>query len=398
VADSACFPPGGAPIITTSYCESSAFASYAGWSAVPGATSYDVRINDTTAAAWNGTCSTPGNPNGGNYCANIGGTSTAWTGISGHTYDWWVHSCNAGGCSEPAYSSFTCPVPPTPTNTPTPTPNPIPVVFSYYKLKDASFYKIGDITSDFPPVITAYDTSDTIAGGYFNQGQAGMILATGSRLSAGAGGSAISGSSANPRNWTKLIAPGGNSFTPSSFLTYVKSKKNTTTVATIGDLPTSGMGGTYSITSTSPITISGTAAFRSYITIIVNGDLTLSSTDIGKDGVVFLVTGNVTVEGAGSPVKFNGVNRPFAAVSTGTITFADSLTEADGLFVGNAINFGSGTTPLKIVGNVSSVTASTPARDRPTTQASMFIVFDPRHYAGTVDRISTVKSSWTQLQ
>jgi len=222
-------------------------------------------------------------------------------------------------------------------------------------------------------------------------------VSTGGTLSAGDSGAAISGSSGNIRNWTKFSYIGGNSFTPAAFLSYVKSKKTTVAVATLGDLPTTGTGGTYSITSTAPITISGTAAFRSYITIIVNGNLTLSSADIGRDGVVFVVSGNVTVNGVES--LFNSANkRPFAVISTGTITFADALTEANGLFVGNAVNFGSGEIPLKIVGNVSSVTASTPARDRGTNQASLFIVFDPRHYTSILDKISSVTSSWTTLQ
>ena len=379
-----------------------------GWNAVTNATFYALRIHDESiGVAWNGTCN-GANANAGNFCSNVG-TSYSWTAIAGHTYSWWVHSCNGGTCSDSSgFQSVTAPsaptATPTPTNTPTPTPTPTntptptPIALPYFKVKDTSFYKIGNLTSNFPVTPVAYDASDTVAGGYFNQGQAGMVIASGASLSAGTGGTAISGSSGSARNWTALNYSGGNPFTSTSFLNYVKAKKNTT-AATYATLPQAGTGGTYSITDTT-VTISGSApTFRDYITIVMPtaaSTLNLSVSDLGKDGVTFIVNGDVNINGnAGT---FNSSNRPFAVIATGTITFANTLTEADGLYVGNALNFGTGTTPLKIVGNVSSATASAFGRDRAASSPSMFIVFDPRHYMSIADKVSTVKSSWTQLQ
>jgi len=303
-------------------------------------------------------------------------------------------SCSAPTDPKPT-NTPTPTVTPTPTNTPTPTPTTAPSFSPYFKLKDTSFYKIGILSSNFPIGYTAYDATDNVVGGYFNQGEAGAVISSGDSLSAGDGGTSISGSLGNPRNWTALNYSGGNSFTTSQLLNYVRAKKNSTEVIDIMDLPSSGAGGTYSLNPGNVI-ISSPASFGEYITVIVDGDLTLSVNDLGKDGIVFIVDGDVTVNGSGG--VFNGSNRPFAVISTGTITFANSLTEADGLFVGNSVYFGSGSTALKIVGNVSSSTASSLDRDRATAQPSMFVVFDPRHYTSIIDKLSTTKSTWTQLQ
>jgi hypothetical protein len=32
--------------------------------------------------------------------------------VPGHSYTWWVHACNAYGCSSPTYASFSVPVAP----------------------------------------------------------------------------------------------------------------------------------------------------------------------------------------------------------------------------------------------------------------------------------------------
>jgi len=335
--------------------------------------------------------------------------SRIWNGSHSNTRSVIINS----SCNPPTPTSTPTPTPTpslTPTPTPTPTPSLTPTPAPYYKLKDTSFYKIGRLSSVFPPGYTAYDISDDITGGYFNQGQAGMVISTGAILSAGANGTAISGSAGDIRNWTKDSYPGANpSFTSSSFLNYVRARKSITAVNDISYLPSSGTGGIYSL-APGNVNINSVQSFREYITIIVNGDLNLNTDDIGKDGIVFLVTGEVTINGAGSPATFNSSNRPFAVISAGatgimrTLKFDNALTEANGLFVGNDIDFGSGAVPLKIVGNVSSaLPLNIPFnfnRQRGTNQnaASLFIVFDPRHYTGIVDKISTTRSSWTQLQ
>lgn len=470
------------PTVTASSCASPSNSSTAGWSAVSGATYYALRINKTSVG-WNGQCSTPGNPNGGNFCENVGGTSYSFTGESGQSYGWWVHACNANNqCSAAVSSSFTCAAPPvngscgatnnactagTLSNTPdSPTQylwncvgsnggstascsqnkpvngacgaavdtctagtysdradSPTQYLWSclglyggtnascsqdiplpaYYKLKDTSFYKLSLISSEFPPSYSCpasrYDNSDTCTGGYFNQGEAGVVVSRGNTISAGAsGGSAVSGSVGNTRNWTATNYQGGSSFNPTSYYNYVKARKNAVPASDLASIPASGTGGTYTLPSGNVTVSPSTTIAASYVTIIVNGDLTLSTNNLSRDGIVFIVDGNVTINGVGASGRFNNSNRPFALISTGEIAFANTLTEANGLYVGTSINFGTGAVPLKIVGNVTSTNPSPFNRDSVSSTPSMFIVFDPRHYLNIIDKVSTVKTSWTQLQ
>ena len=368
------------------------------WTGDANATYYALRVNDSTTGGWDGTCS-----GGGDFCANVGPASYSFTGALNHTYDWWVHTCNLAGCSAATYgSTFSClGVPPssTPTPTSTPTPSPTQAAQPYFKVKNTSFFKLNSLNLTFPSAASmiAYDASDDIAGGFFDQGESGVVVSSGPTLSAGVNGTAISGSSTNTRNWKKTNTSVGNPFTSTSYVSYINTKKSATSVASLASIPASGAGGTYSLPSGN-LTVGSPLTTPGYITIIVNGNLTLSTSDIGQDGITFIVTGSVLVNGGGAPVKFNSTNRPLAVISTGTITFADTLTEADGLYVGQAINFGTGSTPLKIIGNVSSSTASSFNRDRASNAPSMFIVFDPKHYINIIDKISVVKSSWTQIQ
>lgn len=95
------------------------------WNAMPGASSYALRIDDLSNP-WSGTCSSINN---GDTCVD-GYTSTSYTRsvIPGHTYTWWVHSANACGWSQPIYVTATVPVcaTNTPTATQTSTPTPLP--------------------------------------------------------------------------------------------------------------------------------------------------------------------------------------------------------------------------------------------------------------------------------
>lgn len=77
------------------------------WSPVPGATYYNLRINDPTNDSPSCTdgwyCSDPPDKLIDNY------TSTSYTfpALRGG-YSWWVQACNASGCSASSLTSFTC--------------------------------------------------------------------------------------------------------------------------------------------------------------------------------------------------------------------------------------------------------------------------------------------------
>ena len=260
---------------------------------------------------------------------------------------------------------------------PTPTPTNVPAPAAYFKVKNTSFYKLGNLSSTVPASATAYDTSDVAPYTVFNQGifTSGIVAAQGS-ISVAPGTISSSG-------WSRANQTIPSAFNAAAFKSYVMTKKSATTITDLAQITGAG-------------------------TYYYNGDLTISA-DIAQNNVVLVVNGNVTINGSGAPVKFNGTNRPFALVVSGspakTLTFADSLTEADGLFIADDVQFSTNesfpsSTPLKIVGNVSSSTNVGVIRARSANQTapSLFIVFDPAQYVGLIDKLSVVKSSWTQIQ
>jgi hypothetical protein len=80
------------------------------WPNPGGATSYQYRVDNSTANNWNGSCS---GPNPGDFCGNYNTVgSFSFGGQLGSSYTAWVHACNASGCSSAsAAETFSCPVP-----------------------------------------------------------------------------------------------------------------------------------------------------------------------------------------------------------------------------------------------------------------------------------------------
>ena len=96
------FPP-EIPKNLTAKCNPSAINCTFSWSSDNNATYYLFRADDK-ANEWTGSCE---NKKPEDMCLNI--SSPVFTGntIPYASYDWWVHSCNESGCSEPTQASFT---------------------------------------------------------------------------------------------------------------------------------------------------------------------------------------------------------------------------------------------------------------------------------------------------
>ena len=112
-------PPTG---LTANPCPSPGTTANLSWSVATNATYYLVRVDkqpfDLASCSSPGAedlCSEPNNPTSPAYTFN----STA-----GSSYNWWVHACNATGCSIETTASFSCgdASSPTPTSTPTVAP------------------------------------------------------------------------------------------------------------------------------------------------------------------------------------------------------------------------------------------------------------------------------------
>ncbi len=269
---------------------------------------------------------------------------------------------------------------PTPTNTPTPTPTGAPVT-PFFKVKNTSFYKYGNLDLIYPATLTPFDADDTTSND-FNQdlycsgvpcSSGGVVLSQGT--------TSLTNARISPTGWSRDSVSAGT-FNASSFVAYAKSKKTYTAINT----------------NLNGVTTANT-------TYLYTGDLTLTQssfpTSTIPSGTVLLVEGNVTVGAVGQTTLNTTANTPFALIVTGTLTFADATTQVNGLYAASTVNFGTGAVPLKIVGNVVSGSSSAISRVRtsaPFNAPSLFVVFDPTHYVNLIDRISVVKSDYQQVQ
>ncbi len=98
-------PPAPTPINIS--CPSPGTSATVSWPAVSGATKYQLRINNTTAGGWNGTCDP--STGTGDFCGDVTATSRTFASVANNVYDAWVHACNGTLCSAPAsVSGVTC--------------------------------------------------------------------------------------------------------------------------------------------------------------------------------------------------------------------------------------------------------------------------------------------------
>lgn len=96
------------PTGLTASCPAPGTTGTVSWTATPGATYYQLRVDDTKNG-WSGDCWDPDPPNSGDSCGDVFTNSVSGPTTSGDTYAWWVHACNTSGCSSPVTGpTFTC--------------------------------------------------------------------------------------------------------------------------------------------------------------------------------------------------------------------------------------------------------------------------------------------------
>lgn len=362
-----------APANLQAVCDATGTRVSLSWDVVTGATSYPLRFNNAPNVPPATNCDAANN----SWWSALAGecdldnlatnTYANLPVVSGRTYGWWVHGYNATSGYGPAtYSSFTC------TASPTPTPTGAPVT-PFFKVKNTSFYKYGNLDLIYPATLTAFDADDTTSNASNQGGYGGVVLSQGT--------TSLTNATISTSGWNRQNVSAGT-FNASSFVAYVKSKKTYTAINT---------------------NLNGVTAANT--TYLYTGNLTLTQSSFPTStipaGTVLLVEGNVTVGAAGQTTLNTTANTPFALIVTGTLTFADATTQANGLYAASAVNFGTGAVPLKIVGNVVSGSSSAISRQRtsaPLNAPSLFVVFDPTHYVNLIDRISVVKSDYQQVQ
>jgi hypothetical protein len=257
---------------------------------------------------------------------------------------------------------------------------------TFYKVKDLSYYDHDFITSPFPVGHLPFDSDDSPPSNYFNRGTndtsfngVGIVFSNGPQRAG-----AISGSysGVSPRGWTRDDYSPQSEQVGTDYIDYVKAKRTYTQVPSLNDSSFTQM---------------------SHGTAFINGDLTISTADavnLTNKNVVIVVNGTLNISADIVP------SNAATALIAKNIFINESVAQVQGLLVADTIRLissgssGQSTTPLKIVGTLTSGTpVDTTLRNRiDKFRPSLFITADPDAYTALLSEISTVRYDWKQLQ
>lgn len=121
-----------------------------------------------------------------------------------------------------------------------------------------------------------------------------------------------------------------------------------------------------------------------------------NKTNFDNRNLVIIVEGNLNIEA----ITFTPTNSSVAFIVTGTITFSNTTTQANGIFVAPTINLGTTADQgIKIVGNLAALGNLITGRKWSTTsKPAVFIVFDQNQYASLLPLLSIASYNWQQLR
>jgi len=277
----------------------------------------------------------------------------------------------------------------------------------WYKVRDATFHKKGNLIVTYPAIVDPYDSDDN--------GKAYPLINSGSANNAGlttvaddtfiASGNkdqeladkrddpdtpedeGITGQvgKVSPKNWRLSNYDVNPPYLSNldDYLAVLRGQKTTTPITNVNQI----QGNT--------------------INIFTGGNFTLNAPlpDRGSPYVVF-VDGDLTL-GPGMGATVNTTGDSVALIATGNINIHSTITQIDAIMIGNGFNLASdlaiGTnspTPLKINGNLVSNTAvQTWRRDRPDFEKpSLFVVFKPKMYLDIMPLLSLMQSGGRQIE
>ena len=182
---------------------------------------------------------------------------------------------------------------------------------AWTKLKDSSFISPNNLSNMIALAPAAYDADDTTEQ-FFIVGKGGVVAAPGISLDI----STVSptAKTGNPE-YKVIYTPKNYSLTPNSFLSYIKARKEYKVITDLNEITESGI-------------------------YVFNGDISISSNVNPFDQpykVVLIVSGTVTVSTAPDNT-FTPAGT--AAIVASTINFDSTMTEAQGIFIGNNVSTG----------------------------------------------------------
>ena len=257
---------------------------------------------------------------------------------------------------------------------------------SWYRLKHVSLHKQASPTTRaynfIPPIVVKYDNYDTsqvmlnIDETDILEGKGVGVVTASSVIDLGPNTSQLS-----PRNLGKAnYAWNSRGYLDDlpGFITHARANKKIKIISALSEIESDRIN---ILSGNAQIDTNSINASLSNFVLIVQGDLLINS-----------APGNV----------FNTVRQSMALIATGKITINPAITEVNAILIANSYDLGTGTTPLKIVGNLISATAvNTEVRSRIVAdyqKASVYIVFSPTFYIDLMPYLSTIIQEGKQLQ
>ncbi|MBI2051474.1 hypothetical protein HYT33_01800 [Candidatus Roizmanbacteria bacterium] len=239
----------------------------------------------------------------------------------------------------------------------------------WVKLKNSSFSAVSALSNPIPALITAFDQDDDAAQRVFIVGGSGSDPGVVAATSINTGTAKVS-----QNEWARGSYETASNLSPKSYREYLKTRKDYQTISNLSAITEGGK--TYFWQNKDdPVVISDTSAFD------------------GKDNVVLVTAGEIQINADFKPTS------AVALVAT-TITFADTVKEARGVFVADTIDTGTNTANgLKITGNLNAKSAFQNKREvTDNSKPAVFIVFDPELFIKLLPSLSTAKYEYQQKQ
>ena len=298
----------------------------------------------------------------------VGFVETTCNNIGGYCYVWNKNSWTTGGRTV----DFVVAIPTnTPTITPTSTPVP-PAPGKWVKLKDTSFVSSNSLLNTVPAIPVRYDSDDTIDP-YFIIRDGGIVAAPNVDLGTGAG------VKANTNNtYVESYTPKVK-MSATNFISYIKARKAYKEVSNVSDINNISESGLYLYTGPSPLTFNSIPpSFDLYNIVLVSA----TTVDI-----------NINLDGVIDP------NLKSIAIVANMIRFGATVTQADGIFIGNTVRTGTADFGFKINGNLIAGTTFVNSRTQGNPNVpSVFVVFKGQKYLDLLPYLSTANYEWRQIQ
>lgn len=257
---------------------------------------------------------------------------------------------------------------------------------SFFKVKNMSVYTQNGISSPFPVGHLPFNASDT-GDDYFNQGSSGgnntgvgVVVSNGAQ-NAGLSTAANGGISA--RGWrSSTYSYNATQFVGTSFINYARGSKTVTTIASLTDSAfTSATSGIFLVSGNITLDSSAVASLNGKnVVLMTQGTARISQNLTLPSGTVALFADTIYVDDAVSTVTaLLSAQRIYLTTSSSTTS----------------------TTPLSIIGGISSSNAvdmSRRARTDNDLMPSVFVQGNPSIYITLLEPLSNSKTEYRQIQ